>query len=101
MSFQACNFVFPYINKEINGETRPRPNVYRKSLQNIEDDLNKLGHNQLQIKDKKVNTVLKLYTAACKKYIKAVTDLWDKLQQQDNIWEKICRDLQWQYIPST
>ena len=81
---QACNFVFPYINKEINGETRPRPNVYRKSLQNIEDDLNKLGHNQLQIKDKKVNTVLKLYTAACKKYIKAVTDLWDKLQQQDN-----------------
>ena len=25
----------------------------------------------------------------------------EKLQQQDNIWEKICRDLQWQYIPST
>ena len=25
----------------------------------------------------------------------------EKLQQQDNIWEKICYDLQWQYIPST
>jgi len=25
----------------------------------------------------------------------------EKLQQQDNIWEKICRDLHWQYIPST
>ena len=25
----------------------------------------------------------------------------EKLQQQDNIWEKICRELQWQYIPST
>jgi hypothetical protein len=25
----------------------------------------------------------------------------EKLQQQDNIWEKICRDLQWQFIPST
>ena len=24
----------------------------------------------------------------------------EKLQQQDNIWEKICRDLKWQYIPS-
>ena len=25
----------------------------------------------------------------------------EKLQQQDNIWEKICKDLKWQYIPST
>ena len=24
----------------------------------------------------------------------------EKLQQQDRIWEKICSDLQWQYIPS-
>tara|TARA_B100000214_G_scaffold374303_1_gene356646 strand:- start:2743 stop:3828 length:1086 start_codon:yes stop_codon:yes gene_type:complete len=24
----------------------------------------------------------------------------EKLQQQDNIWEKICKSLQWQYIPS-
>ena len=24
----------------------------------------------------------------------------EKLQQQDNIWEKICNSLQWQYIPS-
>jgi uncharacterized Zn finger protein (UPF0148 family) len=24
----------------------------------------------------------------------------EKLQQQDSIWEKICRELQWQYIPS-
>ena len=24
----------------------------------------------------------------------------EKLQQQDKIWEKICRDLEWQYIPS-
>ena len=25
----------------------------------------------------------------------------EKLQQQDMIWEKICKELQWQYIPST
>jgi len=25
----------------------------------------------------------------------------EKLQQQDNIWEKICYELQWEYIPST
>ena len=24
----------------------------------------------------------------------------EKLQQQDNIWEKICKSLQWEYIPS-
>ena len=24
----------------------------------------------------------------------------EKLQQQDQIWEKMCKDLQWQYIPS-
>ena len=24
----------------------------------------------------------------------------EKLQQQDNIWEKICGSLKWQYIPS-
>ena len=24
----------------------------------------------------------------------------EKLQQQDKIWEKICKSLQWQYIPS-
>lgn len=81
---QACNFVFPYINKEINGENRPRPNVYRKSLQNIENDIHKLGHNQLQIKDKKVNSVLKMYTAACDKFVKSVINLWDSLQQKDN-----------------
>jgi len=25
----------------------------------------------------------------------------EKLQQQDKIWEKMCKDLQWEYIPST
>ena len=25
----------------------------------------------------------------------------EKLQQQDKIWEKICKDLKWEYIPST
>ena len=24
----------------------------------------------------------------------------EKLQQQDKIWENICKDLKWQYIPS-
>ena len=24
----------------------------------------------------------------------------EKLHQQDVIWEKICKDVQWQYIPS-
>ena len=24
----------------------------------------------------------------------------EKLQQQDKIWKDICKDLQWQYIPS-
>jgi len=28
---QACNFVFPYIDKNVNGEKRPRPGQYRIS----------------------------------------------------------------------
>lgn len=34
---QACNFVFPYINSKINGETRPRPNAFRISEKLAQD----------------------------------------------------------------
>ena len=99
---QACNFVFPYISKEINGESRPRPSVYRKSLKSIENDVHNFEHNQSDNKNKKVNQVLKLYKAACKKYINAVTKLWDTLQQKDskkNInFKNIINILQEKYI---
>ena len=62
---QACNFVFPYINKTINGENRPRPNMFRKSLKAIENDIQKLSRNKLKIKNNDTKKALQLYQKEC------------------------------------
>ena len=81
---QACNFVFPYINKDINGEKRPRPNVYRKSLKGVENDIHKNERNLLNKKNNaKASEVLKLYTNACNKYVSSVEKLWNSFQDSD------------------
>lgn len=81
---QSCNFVFPFINKTINGENRPRPNMYRKSLQKIDKDLRRLERNKLKIKKKNVQTVMKMYQKECKMYIAKLIEYWSKLKKSDN-----------------
>ena len=69
---QSCNFVFPYFNKNMNGETRPRPNIIKKSLASIESDVEKFQKNNLHLNNKdKLLTLkaLKLYKKECHAYI--------------------------------
>ena len=81
---QACNFVFPYIDKQINGENRPRPGTYRKSLKGIENDIHKYERNMIDTKKTNASQVLKLYTKACNDFVNALITQWDKFQKNDH-----------------
>ena len=74
-SRQACNFVFPYIDKIINGENRPRPNKFRETLKEVQKDLKKFERR------KKLDTIttklqklrmksIKDYYKECKRFFK-------------------------------
>ena len=81
---QSCNFVFPFINKTINGENRPRPNMYRKSLKKIDQDIRRLERNKLKVKNNNVQNVMKIYQTECKKYIATLIEFWSKLKKSDD-----------------
>ena len=83
---QSCNFVFPYFNKNMNGETRPRPNIIKKSLASIESQVEKYDKNNLHINNKeKALTIktLKLYKKECDAFIAELIKLWDSLNNID------------------
>lgn len=61
---QACNFVFPYINKKVNGEERPRPGKFR-----IKDDDAVVVDEG---KDVNKRTVLYKSKKAVQEYVKAI-----------------------------
>jgi len=80
---QSCNFVFPYIDQHINGETRPRPYQFRISTYEAEkilegrEDLIKEARNQ-----EKLRVVLE-YEEAMHKFINATGRYFDKKMEDD------------------
>jgi superfamily II DNA or RNA helicase len=62
---QACNFVFPHISKEVNGEKRPRPsqfNIAEEKANIIDEGKNKKVIDKLKKKDKNILEYTKMIT---------------------------------------
>lgn len=82
---QACNFVFPNLGDELNGENRPRPSKFNLNLGEAkvvaEGKSKKLMDLEKQTEKKK--QAIKLYLAEIDKYLKAFDDYLSKLHQED------------------
>jgi hypothetical protein len=72
---QACNFVFPHISEEINGETRPRPKQFSDKDIKLFDE----GKLENLEKGKDVNEYLK-YT---NKFLTLTKNYFDKIHNDD------------------
>jgi hypothetical protein len=72
---QACNFVFPNIDQDINGENRPRPNKFKVS----EREAEKLAEGR----DKKVTTNVSAYKNALERFISATRNYFNNNHQED------------------
>jgi len=75
---QSCNFVFPYVSQDINGDRRPRPNNFR--LTDKEANMFQEGRDDT-LKEKKVDTTL--YEKAIEMFLTGVDNYWDKMNQKD------------------
>ena len=89
---QACNFVFPNITNEINGEKRPRPKMFR-DYKDQDDSEEELDEEQLKkkylLKRKKEK---KLYDDAIIKFINKTIIYWKKIHHKDEENKRTLRD---------
>lgn len=79
---QACNFIFPTISEQVNGEKRPRPGAFKIKETDaiiLEEGKNKDKHNQL-VKSKV--EVIK-YLNAVKQYISLFKEYLNKHAEKD------------------
>jgi len=81
---QSCNFVFPSINNEINGEKRPRPGKFRKKKfeASVIDEGNNLEKKRILLKK---NKELELYMKATKYYVNSTINFFKELHRKDKI----------------
>ena len=79
---QACNFVFPNIDSNINGEKRPRPGMFK-----IEDKdalLIDEGKKLDKIKSmKKSSETIAMYIKKCQEFINATINFFKDLHRKD------------------
>lgn len=79
---QACNFVFPNIDSNINGEKRPRPGMFK-----IEDKdalLIDEGKKIDKIKSmKKSSETIAMYIKKCQEFINATINYFKELHRKD------------------
>lgn len=72
---QACNFIFPYINNEVNGNNRPRPSKFAINLADADDiTRGKKGED-----DVKINEYLKVV----QKYLNDLTEYFKSIDRED------------------
>ncbi|AAV50619.1 putative transcription termination factor [Acanthamoeba castellanii mimivirus] len=76
---QACNFVFPYVNMNVNGELRPRPGKFRLS-EKLADDFSK-GKN-LDVPDTE-KEILNKYTKAIENYLNETERYFQNINKKD------------------
>lgn len=91
---QSCNFVFPFINKDIQGINRPRPNQF-KSIFKAEKVINKKNKKNKKSKKNKDNTskIVDLYTKKCNEFIYALDKYWESLSKLD-------KNIDWSNLPN-
>jgi superfamily II DNA or RNA helicase len=82
---QACNFVFPNLGDDINGENRPRPSKFDLNLGEAkvvaEGKSKKLMDLEKQTEKKK--QAIKLYLAEIAKYLSALQSFFDRIHEED------------------
>lgn len=91
---QASNFVFPYINAEINGEGRPRPGKYRLNEKTAEQILQgKLNEQELSefLSQNERDAALK-YIEKLNEYLESTEEFFFKIKEQHG--RKIEEDLE-------
>jgi len=77
---QASNFVFPYVNPNVTGELRPRPNKFRLGYKTA-DSLEK--GKKTEISDQNEKEALKKYFAALEYFITETEKYFQKIHKQD------------------
>ena len=81
-SRQANNFVFPYISKQINGESRPRPkNVSGKDIEDIESGKTTINDKDLT----ESQLMLKTYIDNINTFKNALITHFNKLNESDKV----------------
>jgi superfamily II DNA or RNA helicase len=79
---QACNFVFPYINQFVNGETRPRP----ADLKISKDYLKQIDEGKIDLSTTDIDKIaIKHYFEKVSKFITDFDDYLFKIQKDDEI----------------
>lgn len=77
---QASNFVFPYVNTNVTGELRPRPNKFRIN-EKIADSLEK--GKVKEITDENEREMIKKYVKALEGYISETEKYFDNVKKND------------------
>lgn len=76
---QACNFVFPPINDEINGETRPRPGKFKLN----ENDMKSIDEGKDIKVEKEKEKDISEYLKIINKFLSNLNSYWDKKNSED------------------
>lgn len=82
---QACNFVFPYVNSDINSTNRPRPKNFKISDTEM-DNIDKGRLDRVDVKQK-VNT--EKYLETVKKFISSAKSYFEKFKKEKSILEDV------------
>jgi len=77
---QACNFVFPYVNININGELRPRPGKF-KIAEKYADYISK-GQDD-KVKDPHLKDILSRYLQTLDKFITETEKHFERINEED------------------
>lgn len=72
---QACNFVFPYINSEVNGTNRPRPSKFAINLYDA-DEISRGKMDKLDVNTNK-------YLQTVEKYLKELENYFTNIFKED------------------
>lgn len=77
---QACNFVFPYVNQQVNGELRPRPGKFRIS-EKVADNLEK--GKMKEIENANEREMLNKYFEALEHFITETEQYFRSIHKKD------------------
>jgi superfamily II DNA or RNA helicase len=89
---QACNFVFPYVSIDINGELRPRPNKFKisdKIAEKVEEGKFEQLENPNEIDVESYLKELRKFVSNTEKYFIDVRDLNDDKVNTRTIFEDL------------
>lgn len=84
---QASNFIFPYINKKINGENRPRPSKFKLKDEDVEKILENNEEYVIKLKEKgtydKTKNDILIYLQSVKEFLNEFKIYLNKIKEED------------------